>query len=204
MKAIVQQSYLSCSFKIEKHFQWKYKQTIKPEYRRMPKRLLLKTHAWNQKTANEKLRTVTVKTSSLAGRENAKWGWREIQQDLKRVLHPVVILKTLKENIWNFILLNCWWEVSFVNAVPSLLLSEGLGSESVHRKEIHTLFPVNDGNTGAASQHCCKSKHLQRRLWSYTSLYELKTWPRLSNQLSGCVGIHFGLLFLLVFVFSSA
>lgn len=40
---------------------------------------------------------MTIKTESLAGRENAKWGWREIQQDLKKVWHPVVILNTLKK-----------------------------------------------------------------------------------------------------------
>lgn len=96
--------------------------------------------------------------------------------------------------------MNCWWEASFVNTVLGLLLGESLGSESVHRKEIHTLFPVTDGNTRAAPQHCCKSKHLQRGLWSCASLYEMKTWPTVSSQLSDCVGIHFGLLFLFVFL----
>lgn len=31
-----------------------------------------------------------------------------------------------------------------------------LGSDSAHRKEIHTLLAANDGNTGSAAQHCCK------------------------------------------------
>lgn len=91
----------------------------------MPKRLLLKTYTWNQKTENEKCSTVTLKTASLTGRENAKWEWREIQQDLKS-LASSSYFKHFKKYIWNFILLNCWWEVSFVNAVLGLLLSEGL------------------------------------------------------------------------------
>jgi len=89
----------------------------------------------------------------------------------------------------------------FVNTVLDLHLSECLGSESVHRKEVHTLFPANYGNRQAAPQHCCRSKHLQRCLWSNTSSYEQKTWPRVSSQLRGCVGIHLGLLFLLFFSF---
>lgn len=61
--------------------------------------------------------------------------------------------KDLKENTWNFILSNCCWEVSFINTVLSLLLSEGLDSEKKHM-----LFPASDGNTGTAPLCCCKSR----------------------------------------------
>lgn len=85
----------------------------------------------------------------------------ERQQDLKKIASSSYF-KDLKRKYMEFYIIELLVGNFFVNTVLGLLLGEGLGPESVHRIEIHTLFPTNNGNRGAAPQHFCKSKHLQQ------------------------------------------
>lgn len=104
----------------------------------------------------------------------AKRGWRERQQDLKN-LASGSYFKGLKRKYMEFYIIELPVGSFFVNTVLGLLLGEGLGPESVHRIEIHTL-PLTMGTEGQLL-----STSVSQSISSNTSLYELKTWPRVSS-----------------------